>query len=174
MTALATKSFDGVIIGAGHHGLILGSYLAKAGLKILLVERRLMYGGGLATVEATLPGFYHNSHSINHFHITHAPWFRDLGLAAKVAYVTPHYEFGQPHPDGTALVFSRDLETTLKSVAKFSKKDAATFREWNKKAEAITRDIFLPERFSEPLPQAEREALLARTAVGRDFLAVSG
>ena len=173
MTALPTKTFDGVIIGAGHHGLILGSYLAKAGLKILLVERRLMYGGGLATVEATLPGFYHNSHSINHFHITHAPWFRDLGLGAKVAYVTPHYEFGQPHPDGTALVFSRDLETTLKSVARFSKKDAATFREWNKKAEAITRDIFLPERFSEPLAQAEREALLSRTPVGRDFLAVT-
>jgi phytoene dehydrogenase-like protein len=173
MTALPAKSFDGVIIGAGHHGLILGAYLARAGLEILLVERRLMYGGGLATVEATLPGFYHNSHSINHFHITHTPWFRDLGLAAKVAYVTPHYEFGQPHPDGSALVFSRDLETTLASVARFSKRDAETFREWNRKAEAITRDIFLPERFSEPLPQAEREALLERTPLGRDFLAVT-
>jgi phytoene dehydrogenase-like protein len=35
------KAYDGIIIGAGQHGLILGSYLAKAGLKILLVERRL-------------------------------------------------------------------------------------------------------------------------------------
>ena len=106
-------AFDGIIIGAGHHGLVLGTYLAKAGLRILLLERRLMYGGGLATVEATLPGFYHNSHSINHFHISETPWFRDLGLADKVAYVTPRYEFGQPHPDGSALVFSRDLEETL-------------------------------------------------------------
>jgi ribulose 1,5-bisphosphate synthetase/thiazole synthase len=40
------RTYDGIIIGAGHHGLILGSYLAKAGLDILLVERRLTYGGG--------------------------------------------------------------------------------------------------------------------------------
>jgi phytoene dehydrogenase-like protein len=168
-----SKSYDGIIIGAGHHGLILGCYLAKAGLKILLVERRLKYGGGLATVEATLPGFYHNSHSINHFDITNTPWFRDLGLATRVAYVTPEREFGQPHPDGTALVFSRSLEPTLKSIAHFSKKDAALFEEWNRKAEAITRDIFLAERFSEPLPRAEREALLERSELGRDFLAVT-
>lgn len=165
--------FDGIVIGAGHHGLILGTYLAKAGLKILLVERRLMYGGGLATVEATLPSFYHNSHSINHFHISETPWFRDLALADKVTYVTPRYEFGQPHPDGSALVFSRDLEETLASVARFSKRDAETFREWNRKAEAITRDFLLPERFSEPLPKEEREAWLSRTELGRDFLEVT-
>jgi phytoene dehydrogenase-like protein len=46
--------YDGIIIGAGHHGLVLGAYLARAGLNVLLLERRLMYGGGLATVEATL------------------------------------------------------------------------------------------------------------------------
>ncbi len=173
MTALSNKSYDGIVIGAGRHGLILATYMARAGLKVLLAERRLMYGGGLATVEATLPGFYHNSHSINHFHITHTPWFRDLALAGKVAYVTPRHEFGQPHPDGTALVFSRDLETTLRSVAHFSKKDAATFREWNAKAEALTRDVLLPERFSDPLPAAERAALLSRTELGRDFLAIT-
>jgi phytoene dehydrogenase-like protein len=47
------QSYDGVIIGAGHHGLILGAYLAKAGLDILLVDRRLTYRGGLATEEVT-------------------------------------------------------------------------------------------------------------------------
>lgn len=165
--------FDGIIIGAGHHGLILGTYLAKAGLKILLLERRLMHGGGLATVEATLPGFHHNSHSINHFHISETPWFRDLALADKVAYVTPRYEFGQAHSDGSALVFSRDLEETLASVARFSRRDAQTFREWNRKAEAITREFFLPERFSEPLGKDEREAWLSGTELGREFLEVT-
>ncbi len=167
------RTYDGIIIGAGHHGMVLGSYLAKAGLDILLVERRLQYGGGLMTEEATAPGFYHNLHSINHFHISETPWFRDLDLADKVTYITPPYEFAQPHRDGSALVFGHDLEETLANVARFSKKDAATFREWNTKAEEITRAIFLPERYSEPLPRAEREALLARTAVGRDFLAVA-
>ena len=155
------RTYDGIIIGAGHHGLILGAYLAKAGLDILLVERRLTYGGGLATREVTLPGFYHNLHSINHFHITETPWFKDLGLDARVDYITPRYEFGQAHDDGTALVLGRDLEETIANIARFSRRDAAAFREWNRKAEKITAQIFLPERYAEPLPQAEREALRA-------------
>jgi phytoene dehydrogenase-like protein len=167
------KTYDGIIIGAGHHGLILGSYLARAGLDILLVERRLTYGGGLCTREATLPGFYHNLHSINHFHISETPWFKDLGLGDRVTYITPPYEFGQAHNDGTALVLGRDLEESVANIARFSKKDAATFREWNKKAEKITAQIFLPERYAEPLPQAEREALLSRNVLGREFLAVA-
>ena len=98
------RNYDGIIIGAGHHGLVLGAYLAKAGLDILIVERRLDYGGGLCTKEVTEPGFYHNLHSINHFHISETPWFKDLSLGERVTYITPRYEFGQAHHDGTALV----------------------------------------------------------------------
>jgi phytoene dehydrogenase-like protein len=167
------KSYDGIIIGAGQHGLVLGSYLARAGLRILLVERRLTYGGGLSTREVTRPGFYHNLHSINHFHITETPWFKDLGLEARLSYITPRYEFGQAHLDGTALVLGRDLDETVANIARFSQKDASTFREWNRRAEEITSRILLPERYAEPLPQAEREALLNETALGRDFLEVT-
>jgi phytoene dehydrogenase-like protein len=167
------REFDGIIIGAGHHALITGSYLAKAGLKILLLERRLQYGGGLTTLEVTEPGFYHNLHSINHFHISDSPWFRDLQLGDRVSYVTPHYEFAMPLLDGRALIFSRELEETVRNIARFSAKDAQTFRDWNRRAETVTRDIFLPERFSEPLPQDEREKLLSLSAIGRDFLAVA-
>jgi monoamine oxidase len=138
-------AYDGIIIGAGQHGLVLGAYLARAGLNILLVERRLNYGGGLCTREVTRPGFYHNLHSINHFHISETPWFRDLGLADKVTYITPRYEFGQAHRDGTALVLGRDLEETVASIARFSRKDAQTFRDWNRKAEAMTAHRF-PDR----------------------------
>ena len=173
MAAALDRSYDGIIIGAGHHGLVLGSYLARCGLDILLVDRRLQYGGALVTEEVTAPGFYHNLHSINHFHISETPWFKDLDLADRVSYITPRYEFGQPHLDGSALMFGRDLEETLANVARFSKKDAQTFRDWNRKAEEITASIFLPERFSEPLPQAEREALLSRSDIGRDFLAAT-
>jgi len=173
MPAALDRSYDGIIIGAGHHGLVLGSYLARCGLDILLVDRRLQYGGALVTEEVTAPGFYHNLHSINHFHISETPWFKDLALADRVTYITPRYEFGQPHLDGSALVFGRDLEETLANVARFSKRDAATFRDWNRKAEEITARIFLPERFSEPLPRAEREALLSRSDIGRDFLAAT-
>ncbi len=80
---------------------------------------------GCRPQEVTKPGFYHNLHSINHFHISETPWFKDLDLADRVTYITPRYELGQPHLDGTALVFGRDLEETLANVARFSKKDAA-------------------------------------------------
>src|SRR6478735_5163461 len=173
MPAALDRSYDGIIIGAGHHGLVLGSYLARCGLDILIVDRRLQYGGALVTEEVTAPGFYHNLHSINHFHISETPWFKDFNLGDRVTYITPRYEFGQPHLDGSALIFGRDLEETLANVARFSKRDAATFRDWNRKAEEITARIFLPERFSEPLPQAEREALLSLSDLGRDFLAAT-
>ena len=142
MSKALDKTYDGIIIGAGHHGLILGTYLARAGLSILLVDRRLTYGGGLCTREVTLPGFYHNLHSINHFHISETPWFKDLNLDERVTYITPRYEFGQAHHDGSALVLGRDLEESIANIARFSKKDAQTFREWNRKAEKITaRDL---------------------------------
>jgi phytoene dehydrogenase-like protein len=173
MTKWLDRNYDGIIIGAGHHGLILGAYLARAGLKILLVDRRLRYGGGLSTEEVTLPGFYHNLHSINHFHITETPWFKDLELDERVTYITPRYELGQAHADGSALVLGRNLDESIANIARFSKKDAETFREWNAIAEKITDEIFLPERFSEPLPKAEREALLSKTALGRKFLEVA-
>ncbi|GAA2880884.1 NAD(P)/FAD-dependent oxidoreductase [Pseudonocardia halophobica] len=165
-------SYDGVIVGAGHHGLILGTYLAKLGLRIAIVERRLQYGGGLSTTEPGPPGFYQNPHSINHFNITESPWYRDLGLSESVRYVTPQYEFAQPHLDGTSLVISRDVEETIASIARFSNKDAETFREWNLRAERISDAIFLAERYSEPLPEKERDALLSQSALGRDFLEI--
>lgn len=164
--------YDGIIIGSGQHGLILGSYLARAGLKVLVCERRLIYGGGLGTVEVTRPGFYHQMHSVNHFNITEAPWYRDLGLSTRVKYVTPRYDFAQPHRDGTALVFSRYIDETCASIGRFSTKDAATYREWNRRADPISEHIFWPERYSEPLPEAERDELLSRSAIGRDFLEI--
>jgi phytoene dehydrogenase-like protein len=51
MASNLDRSYDGIIIGAGHHGMVLGSYLAKCGLNVLLVDRRLEYGGGLSTKE---------------------------------------------------------------------------------------------------------------------------
>src|ERR1700738_1425758 len=123
--------YDGVILGAGINGLLLGTYMARAGLRVALVERRLTYGGGLNTEEATLPGFYHNIHSINHFAITEAPWYRALELERTVPYIHPETEFAQPHRDGNGLLISPDLEQTAASLSRVSAADAQTFRDWN-------------------------------------------
>jgi phytoene dehydrogenase-like protein len=55
--------FDGIIVGGGYNGLTTAGYLAKAGLKILVLERRMNYGGATITEEVTKPGFYHNLHA---------------------------------------------------------------------------------------------------------------
>ena len=56
-------AFDVIIIGSGPNGMLAGAYLTKAGLKTLVLERRLECGGGLATEEVTIPGFLHNTHA---------------------------------------------------------------------------------------------------------------
>jgi phytoene dehydrogenase-like protein len=167
------QEFDGVIIGSGQHGLILGTYLARAGLRVAVLERKLMYGGGLQTYQPGTPGFYHNFHSINHFNISKTPWYRDLQLRERgVRYITAHYDFASPQKDGTALVFSRDAEETIGAIARFSKKDAKKWREWNSVADPISDAIFLPERYSEPLPENERDDLLSQSELGRAFLKI--
>jgi alkyl hydroperoxide reductase subunit AhpF len=55
------EEYDGIIIGAGPNGLTVAAYLAKAGLKILVLEKNFEAGGGLATEQVTLPGFLHNT-----------------------------------------------------------------------------------------------------------------
>jgi phytoene dehydrogenase-like protein len=144
--------------------------MAKAGLKVLLLDRRIRAGGGLTTEECTEPGFYHNLHSINHFNITTTPWYQDLQLSETVGYITPQYEFAQPHRDGSALVFSRNLEETIKNIERFSPRDAKTFREWNLKAEEMTSRIFMAERYAPPLSAQERAQILGQTALGQEFL----
>lgn len=61
---MTEKSYDVIIIGAGPNGLATGAYLSKAGLRVLLLERRHEVGGGLLTEEVTLPGFLHNTHAV--------------------------------------------------------------------------------------------------------------
>ncbi|MHB1787326.1 MAG: FAD-dependent oxidoreductase, partial [Acidimicrobiales bacterium] len=83
-------AYDVVIIGAGHNGLTLGAYLARAGLEVLVLERRHEEGGGLCTEELTLPGFLHNVHANYHTFVDMAPPVADLDVRGHgVQYVRP-------------------------------------------------------------------------------------
>jgi phytoene dehydrogenase-like protein len=57
---------DGIIIGAGPNGLTTAGYLAKAGLKVAVLERRYEIGGGLATENLLFPGMLVDSHAGYH------------------------------------------------------------------------------------------------------------
>src|ERR1051325_11169891 len=73
--------YDGVVIGAGHNGMICAAYLAKCGQKIMVVEKNMEVGGGLDSHEdRNYPGFWHNIHSVFHRGLMMLPWFKDLEL----------------------------------------------------------------------------------------------
>ena len=61
-TSAADRSYDAIVVGGGHNGLTNGAYLAKAGLKTLILERRSLFGGAAIT-EELYPGFWFTTFS---------------------------------------------------------------------------------------------------------------
>jgi len=167
-------TYDVIVIGSGHNGLICGTYLARAGLRVAAVERRLEMGGGLCTEDVTLPGFSHNLHSFFHRWVPELPFYNDLELGSlAVRYILPPAQSAQPMSDGSCLIWHTDLDKTLKSIAHYSRKDAATYRELLLHYREMGAEILVPEMYSPPLAPAEKTALLERTPLGREYLALT-
>ncbi len=168
-------TYDGIILGAGHNGLILQAYLGKAGLKVLALERKDVVGGGLATLEDPRhPGFLHNTHAFFQRAITTMPWYADLELERHGAhYIEPELNVALLTGDGRALAWWTDIARTVASFGEFSRRDAETLARWHHEFVPIVQGILAPEGRSPPLPPAERRALLERSAAGRRLLAVS-
>jgi phytoene dehydrogenase-like protein len=174
MLADMAERYDVVVVGAGHNGLTCACYLAKAGQKVLVLETREVVGGGCATKEVAAPGFRHNFHSNFHGIIHMGPVYRDLELERYGArYVWPENQFGHVFPDGRALVWSRDLEETVRRVARFSKRDAETVRELAHLYRRVLDEGFIPAMFSAPGPPSEDFAgieALGGAELARHFL----
>jgi phytoene dehydrogenase-like protein len=161
------------VIGAGHNGLILAAYLARAGLRVLAVDRLETMGGGLMTIEDAA-GFRHNPHSVFHRALTQMPWYRDLDLARHGAeYIEPELNVALLLNDGRSIQWWTDFERTADSFAQISKRDAATLRKWRDDFVAIVAEILTPETRSPPLPKARRRELLQKTPEGRLLLQTS-
>lgn len=169
------RTYDGIILGAGHNGMILQTYLGKAGLKVLAIERKAVAGGGLATLEDPRhPGFLHNTHAFFQRAITTMPWYADLGLERLGArYIEPELNVALLTKDGGMLGWWTDIERTARSFEQFSARDAATLRRWHHEFVPIVQNILAWEAKSPPLPPDDRRKLLERSSAGRRLLAVS-
>jgi phytoene dehydrogenase-like protein len=167
--------YDGIILGAGHNTLILSTYLGRAGMRVLAVDRAAVAGGGLATLEYPRhSGFLHNTHAFFQRAITAMPWYTDLDLERHGArYIEPELNVALITRDGRALEWWTHIERTIDSVAQFSRRDADTLRRWHDEFVPIVAGILGPENRSPPLPATERRKLLERTAAGRRLLEVS-
>jgi phytoene dehydrogenase-like protein len=118
-----SDKFDAVIIGAGHNGLVTAAYLARAGLKVLVLERRAVIGGAAAT-EEVVEGYHFNTGAHN------AGLFRpeivaDLELESYglTLLESPVVAFA-PQPDGNALTIWQEVEKTVEEISHWSPNDA--------------------------------------------------
>lgn len=124
-----------VIIGAGHNGLVAAAYLAKAGLRPIVLERRDEVGGCAATHEIH-PGFRLPT-------LSHAtamrPWvLADLDVAAQgVRFATPPVALWAPSDEGRALTLYRDPALTVEALRPSSARDAERWPAFL----AATRDV---------------------------------
>ncbi len=140
-----TQKYDSVIIGAGHNGLVCAFYLARAGLKVRIVERRDVVGGAAVTEEFH-PGF-RNSVASYTVSLLQPKVIADMKLADHGYRVIerPISNF-LPQEDGGYLKLGGGLERTQKEFARFSEHDARVLPEYYEMLEGVAdvlRDLAL-------------------------------
>ena len=110
--------YDGVVIGAGHNGMICAGYLAKCGQKIMVVEKNMEVGGGLDSHEdRNYPGFWHNIHSVFHRGLMMLPWYKDLELENfGIHYYKPDPGVVHHFLDETYLGWFADVKKTAETI----------------------------------------------------------
>src|SRR5881628_3304011 len=115
-------NYDAIIIGGGHNGLVCAAYLAKAGKKVLVLERRHLVGGAAVT-EELYPGFKFSvcSYVVS---LLRPHIIRDLELPKYGLEILPLDCSFLPLPNGDSLARWGDFERTRREIARFSARDA--------------------------------------------------
>ena len=171
-----TNVWDVVMIGAGHNGLVASFYLARAGLRVLVVEAATKVGGACIT-EEIFPGYLHES-CAQSFYAFQPEIFRDTrlverGLKAHTGEVGTHV-----YPDGRRLTLTGDESNDFDQIAQFSVRDAENYAAWQdfeKRASRLLQPYIVKPpvslaRIFDDYRGTSEEALLSRlvtTSIGQ-------
>src|ERR1700692_2459941 len=136
------SKYDVIVIGSGHNGLVCGAYLAKAGLKTLVLERRKIIGGAAVTEEFS-PGFRGSRFSYV-MSLLHPRVILDLELKSFGLEVLPANDLFCPLGGNDYIVFSDDMQKTQAEFARFSRRDAdiyPQFARYLEESAALVRQL---------------------------------
>lgn len=168
-----SQQYDIVAMGAGHNGLTAAAYLAKAGKKVLVLERKSYPGGGVSTRQLNTPGYWQDEHSSVHIMIQGNPMIRqdELGLISRfgLKYHYSHVPHATIFPDQSVLFTYQDIDKTCESFAQVSAKDAETYRSFSKMSMNILK-LFMPGLYAPPPPLAELVSMLDKSEEGQLML----
>ncbi len=145
--------FDVAIVGGGHNGLVAAGYLAKAGAKVVVLERRPIVGGAVIT-EEPWPGYRINTFSYV-AGLLRPQVVEELELS-RFGYRPMLYDPQAfcPFPDGRSLSLWNDPEKTQKEIEKFSKRDARAYPKYEEFWDGVL-DLLEPLLLAPPVPLAD-------------------
>ena len=116
------KTYDAIIVGGGHNGLVNGAYLAKTGLKVLIVERRHLVGGAAITEELR-PGFQFTSFSYA-LSLLRPDIVQELDLVKHGFMPILMPSSFAPMENGDYLLLGQDRDENIKEITRHSSHDA--------------------------------------------------
>jgi phytoene dehydrogenase-like protein len=120
---MSSETYDAVVVGAGHNGLVAAAYLARAGLSVLVTERRPVIGGACVTEELA-PGIRTSTGAYSLSLLRPEIW-KELDLARRGLQVIPKDpQLFIPLPEGGSLLIWRDPARTREALRRFSPSEA--------------------------------------------------
>jgi len=159
--------WEALIVGGGHNGLVAAAYLAKAGLRVLVLERRPIVGGACVTEEIA-PGFKVSTLAYV-CGLLRAEIKADLDLVSfgleEHAYDPALFH---PFPDRRYLLYRNDPRANQREVARFSKADAEALPLYEKFWQGFA-ELLEPTLLAPPVPLADLASFVS-TPEAEDFL----